>query len=102
MKKSVVKGIIVFVIIVLTVVWTKAFESKMQSNLLEDDLRIHFYEDNPGKESVRTIETEEGTVITLDGIKVTFKTKDGLVERSSKFVYNTDTETGYVIIKRAE
>lgn len=102
MKKIIINGIIIFTIIALTVVWVKAFESKMQSDLLEDDLRIHFYEDNPGEERMRTIETEEGTVITLDGIKVTFKTQDGLVERSSKFVYNVDTETGYVIIKKAE
>lgn len=101
MKKIIKNGIIIFAIIALTVVWVKAFESKMQSNLLEDDLRIHFYEGNPGKEPVRTLETEEGTVITLDGIKVTIETQDGLIERDSKFVYNSTTETGYVIIKKA-
>ena len=102
MKKAVVRGIVVFAIIALTVVWVKAFESKMQSNLLEDDLRIHFYEDNPGQERMRTLETDEGTIITLEGIKVTIKTQDGLIERSSKFVYNMDTETGYVVIKKAQ
>ena len=102
MKKAIVRGIVVFAIIALTVVWVKAFESKMQSNLLEDDLRIHFYEDNPGKERMRTLETEEGTVITLEGIKVTIETQDGLIERGAKFVYNTSTETGYVVIKKAK
>ena len=118
MRKENVKGIVIFVIIVLSLFLGKELESRVQnrirsteqsieqstvqSNLLEDEILIHFYEENPGKEDVRRLETAEGTVISIGGMKIIIETQDGLIEGSSEFTYNTTTERGCIVVKKEE
>ena len=68
-----------------------------QNNLLENDLRINIYEEKFEEVSV---ETDEGVVTIIKGLKAFVVTESSLIERDVEIITNTELETISIIIKK--